>query len=232
MATQFTQPDAHLTDVDPQTVGSFITSASDVALVVDHEGIIRDAASDIDGSRLDVASWFGQPVDDVVTIECQGKIKKLVKSARGGQVPRSSEINHLGVAGSTVPVQYTAVSTGNGQDVLLMGRDLSPMAALQSRLVSAQQSMEQKYEEQRQSEARYRMVFQTAAEAFMIVDGVSGQVRELNPCAAELFQSDVNALIGRKLTRLFQKQDKTSDRAEFDDRCKLWRAANFARSLH
>ena len=80
---------------------------------------------------------------------------------------------------------------------MAVGRDLRAMAALQQRLVAAQQSMERDYARLRHVETRYRLLFQVTAEAVLIVDASSHKVVEANPAAAQLLGESVKRLVGR-----------------------------------
>jgi transcriptional regulator PpsR len=73
------------------------------------------------------------------------------------------------------------------------------MAALQQRLVDAQQSLERDYWRLRNVETRYRMLFQMSAEAILIVDAATERVVEANPTAGELLGENNKRLIGRSL---------------------------------
>ena len=75
---------------------------------------------------------------------------------------------------------------GRDGRVVAVGRDLRATAALQQRLVDAQQSMERDYARLRHVETRYRLLFQMTSEAVLIVDAASHKVVEANPAAAQL----------------------------------------------
>jgi transcriptional regulator PpsR len=60
------------------------------------------------------------------------------------------------------------------------------MAALQQRLVEAQQAMERDYWKFRHAETRYRHLFQVASEAVLVVDATTQKVLEANPAAGRL----------------------------------------------
>ena len=62
--------------------------------------------------------------------------------------------------GPDLPVLYSAMQVGRDGRVVAVGRDLRAMAALQQRLVDAQQSMERDYARLRHVETRYRLLFQ------------------------------------------------------------------------
>jgi len=90
-------------------------------------------------------------------------------------------------------MSYAAIalpSSGRGKAsgrAVVFGRDLRANAALQQRLVSAQQAMERDYWRLRHMETRYRSLFQVASEAVLILDAVTGKLEEANPAALALF---------------------------------------------
>jgi transcriptional regulator PpsR len=64
---------------------------------------------------------------------------------------------------------------------------------LQQRLVSAQLSMERDYWRLRHVETRYRLLFQVASEAVLILDATTGKLEEANPAAFQLLGDKARA---------------------------------------
>jgi transcriptional regulator PpsR len=82
------------------------------------------------------------------------------------------------------------------------------MSGLQQRLVQAQQSLERDYGKLRDAEARYRVLFKTAAEPIMILDAGSQRVLEANPAATQLLtRADGRGM--RPLADLFLSADRS-----------------------
>jgi transcriptional regulator PpsR len=96
-----------------------------------------------------------------------------------------------------VPVIYAAVDLQREGRVIAVGRDLRAVAALQQRLVDAQQAIERDYWRLRHAETRYRLLFQTAAEGVLVVDAASLKVIEANPAAGRLLGEAARRLVGR-----------------------------------
>ena len=67
------------------------------------------------------------------------------------------------------------------------GRDLRTIAAIQTRFTEAQLELERDYWKQRQTESRYRLLFQVATDAVLVVEAASLTILEANRAAAELF---------------------------------------------
>lgn len=198
---QFSRPEYHLAGADAATVGAIIATASDIALVINRDGVIEDFAIGAEGGLHGTAfaDWAGRPVEDVVTVESVTKIRELIAGARRGDPPRWREVNHpLQGEDNDLPVRYCAIEASSEGHVMLLGRDLRPVAALQRRLVSAQQSLERDYTRLLQMETRYRLLLQSATEAFLIVDSTTLRVQEANAAAADLLASAGQDLGRRK----------------------------------
>jgi len=88
--------------------------------------------------------------------------------------------------------------------ILAFGRDLSETVALQRRLIESQQAMERDYWRYREAETRYRHLFETTAEAVLIVDGSTQKVLEANPAARSLCDARRARLVGAPLPTLFE----------------------------
>jgi transcriptional regulator PpsR len=195
---EFESPTRSLGDLNADVAGHLLAAAADVALILDDKGVIRDLAfGSEDLLREGYYDWLGKPWAETVTIESRPKVDGLLRDSRTNVAPRWRHINHPSAAGADLPMSYAALplpATGRSKTIgraLVFGRDLRAQAALQQRLLSAQQAMERDYWRLRHMETRYRSLFQVASEAVMIVDAETGKVDEFNPAAAALFGSDL-----------------------------------------
>lgn len=196
----FGAPRKTLGELDADAASSVIAAASDIALVLDRDGVIRDVAFGSEElSHEDYAKWLGQPWADTVTQESRSKIDDLLRDAAAKGPGRWRQVNHPSSRGADVPVVYSAVQVGKEGRIVAMGRDLRSVAALQQRLVEAQQSMERDYWRLRHAETRYRLLFQLAKEAVVILDADTHKVLEANPAATELLTGDGERIVGRSL---------------------------------
>lgn len=195
---EFESPARSLGDLDANVAGRLIAAAADVALIVDDKGVIRDLAfGSEDLLREGYYEWLGKPWADTVTVESRAKVDGLLRDTRANAAPRWRHINHPSAAGSDLPMSYAAIAlpkaSGRGKPIghaVVFGRDLRANAALQQRLVSAQQAMERDYWRLRHMETRYRSLFQVSAEAVLIVDAATGKLEEANPAATALFGAE------------------------------------------
>ncbi len=186
---------------------SLIAAAADVTLVLDDDGIITDLAFGSDElSHEGYSAWLGQPWVETVTRESRSKVEALLREADEKRSPRWRHINHPTARGDAVPVQYATLKVGEGGPVVALGRDLRSVAALQRRLVEAQQTMEREYARLRNAETRYRLLFRVSSEAVAIADASSGRLIEANPAAARLLGHSVRDLAGQDLAGMFDRQ--------------------------
>ena len=187
---------------------TLLAATSDLALVLDREGVIRDLAINSDELNRDgYARWVGQSWVDTVTVECRGKIESLLKDAANDAAPKWRQVNHPSPRGVDVPMMYSTLKVGDDGRIVAIGRDLRGMAALQQRLVDAQQSMERDYTRLRQAETRYRLLFQLASAAVLIVEASSRKITDANPAALALIGSNTRKLVGSPLAECFPEAD-------------------------
>jgi transcriptional regulator PpsR len=197
----FVSPDTSLGDLDPASAAMLVGAASDITLVIDPDGTVRDLvvrnddlATDLDDSP----NWIGQKLTSLVALDSRPKATVLIREATTNAESRWRHLNHMTAGGRSVPVLYCGVQMTSGR-IVLFGRDLRAMSELQQRLVNVQQSLERDYSRMREVETRYRLLFETSTEAVLIFDADKGRVSEANPAAATLFATDVEELIGQSL---------------------------------
>ncbi len=186
----FRAPQTVLGDIDAEAAASLIATAADLALIVDDAGVIQDvsiAAQDLMDDIAGHTTWVGKNWVDVVSADSRPKVAALLADATAKAEPRWRHLNHPAVAGVDVPILYAAVRAGDPGRIVAFGRDLRAVSSLQRRLVDAQQSMERDYARIRHVETRYRLLFQMASDAVVIVDGNSRKVLDSNPMARRLF---------------------------------------------
>lgn len=203
----FKAPKRTLGDLDADTAAALITAASDVALILDAEGVIRDIsfqsdelARELEGSR----SWPGKRWADTVTPESRAKVDSLLHDAAAGAPSRWRHINQGAPGGEPVPLLFSARRVGTGRPVVAFGRDLRGISALQQRLVDAQQSVERDYARLRHAEMRYRLLFEMSAEPLLVLDAFTHKITEANPAARRLFGETGRPLVGRSFPETFE----------------------------
>lgn len=214
MNFSFKHPERHLPLADGRSMVALVAAASDLTLVVGGDDVIADLSHNLDDPLAsDIPAWRGQALEQVVHDNSRPLLRRMLRSARSGRTAKRFDISHALGGGVQLPVQYAAMPLGGDGEIVLMGRDLRPVVDLRARLLANTQSLEQNTMRQRQAEAHYRLLFETASEALAIVDPASGRIREANPRAARLFGSSGAELAGRKLATLFVRTSQAAVQA-------------------
>lgn len=207
----FKSPKESLGDLGALTATNLIAAATDVALVIDPQGVICDVAFNKDELAFELdgqGRWLGSRLADIVTSDTLPKIRELLLDAtvRGASTWR--QVNHPSPGGEDVPVLYAAISIGREDRFLLAGRDLRQLATMQQRLINAQQSMERDYIRLRHAETRYRLLFQVSSEAVMIVDATSEMIVDANPATLALFDVGAQQALNSSVATYFEPADQ------------------------
>ncbi len=202
----FKAPRKALTGLDAETVAGLIVASTDIALIVDRRGVIRDLAIP-NPELLDElgGDWVGKSLIDTVTEDSRPKVDLLLADRAAGEV-RARQVNHPLRDGRTIPIVYALSPLDEEGRCLAQGRDLRAVAALQQRLIEAEQALERDYTKIRLAETRYRLLLQSVGDAVLTVDAATQKVIEVNPAAARLFGEDPKRLVGRVFDEFFSAQ--------------------------
>jgi transcriptional regulator PpsR len=158
-------------------------SQPDVTLILDLDGVIQDATLAGDVSAEIVDTWRGRPWTETVADVGGGKVRRMLADARESGVSAFRQINQRFPSGLELPMEYTTVRLGGKAGMIAIGRNLKAVAELQSRLVAAQQAMEQDYWKLREVESRYRLLFDSSNEAVLLLNADTLRIAEANPAA-------------------------------------------------
>lgn len=170
----------------PAVAGSLITAASDIALVLDRDGVILDVSLGTEQLRREGhEAWIGRSWTDVVSVESRPKVLDLIECAGNETAIQFRELNHPVDGAADVPIRYSAMQVGEDGTIVALGRDLRNLANLQQQLVEAQQAMEREYARLRMAETRYRMLFHLTSEPVVIVEAANLRIVEANPAAQQ-----------------------------------------------
>jgi transcriptional regulator PpsR len=195
---KFKAPKKSLGNLDAESAAELLTAATDVALIIDRKGVIRDVAFGSDDLSKDVrGDWLNSSWESTVTVESRPKVKLMLQDAEGQGDLRWRQVNHPAVSGPDVPILYRAQRVGEEGRIVALGRDLRAVETLQQRLMEVERSMEREYSRMRHAETRYRLLFQLASEAVLIVDAESRKVIDANPAALQIVGSAARRLVGR-----------------------------------
>ncbi len=202
--------------IAPEFFGDIVATAADMALVVAESGrIISVTTNPLNSGLGRIEHWEGRDVREFLAPDSVQKVEnQLVAVLRNlANRPDAIEVNHQDGAYWDFPVRYTLHPTGRDGRVLMLGRDMRPLAELQQRLVKAQLALEKDYENQRQHETRYRVLMAQVADAVVMVDAGTGRITDINPPAARALNGTTQSLVGTAFTQCFEGRR----RAEFID---------------
>jgi transcriptional regulator PpsR len=195
--------------LDPKVAMKVAAAGSDVAMVIDRSGYIRDMAlGNADMVRDGFEGWLDQRWTDTVAADSRQKIEEMLRDAANDAGPRWREINHRTPSGEAVAVRYIAVNAGDDGRIIAIGRDNRAIGQLEQRLVQAQQAMEHDYRRLREAESRYRLLFQLASEAVIVIDAASRKIIEANPAADRLIGGADRPLVGREFSSAFEETSR------------------------
>ena len=155
----------------------------DITLTLDNEGVIRDVTLSSSLSNEPINELRGRNWADTVGESGAGKIHRMFEDARRNGFSGYSQFTQAFPSGLEIPMEYNTVRLGGQEGLLAIGRGLQAVAELQSRLVAAQQAMEQDYWKLREVETRYRMLFDASHDPVLIVRVDDTRVIEANPAA-------------------------------------------------
>ncbi|MBU1361748.1 MAG: transcriptional regulator PpsR [Gammaproteobacteria bacterium] len=188
---------------------TFVSLSGDIALVIDSGGVIQNVAQGAgDPMAASAYDWVGRPWVDTVSEDTRSKIENLLKEVSTTGVARRREVRHTLQHGDSIPVAYSAVRFGVDGPVLATGRDLRAIAAIQQRFLDSQQEMERGYWRARQAETRYRLLFQVATDAVLVVDATTLHIVEANQAASQMFDLSSEQLVDRLATLGFEERSR------------------------
>ncbi|RFO97056.1 transcriptional regulator PpsR [Rhodoferax lacus] len=194
-----------LGNLSADTLAQLVNVSSDIALVLNQDGVVEDVSvRKTELLALGCQAWIGQSWADTTTSESRAKVEAMIKPPKPGEDVRWRQVNHPSPQGTDVPVQYAVVSLGADGRVLALGRDMEAVSLLQRRLIETQQSIERDYLRLRHVEAKFRTLFETSAEAVMVVDASSYRVLDANANAQMFAKDSSKKLVGRDIYECFE----------------------------
>lgn len=204
-----TSPAHVLGQLNPDEVAHIVQASADISLTLSRDGIIQSIAfGNPDLRSPSLESWVGKNWIDVVTSESRPKIQALLQDANETSLSRFRQINVPSPGSADLPLLCATLKVGSTGQIIALARDLREISLLQQRLVDAQQAIERDYTRLRQLETRYRVLFEMASEAVIVLDANTFKVIEANPRAADLLGDSVKKLSGRLLMDYLTKGDR------------------------
>ena len=151
--------------------------------MLDLDGVIQDVTLSNGVSNEAIGDWRGRRWADTVGEGVAGKVIRMLADARDSGVSAFRQVNQRFPSGLEVPMEYTTVRLGGMAGMIAIGRNLNAVVELQSRLIAAQQAMEQEYWKLREVETRYRLLFDASNEAVLLLKADTLRILEANPAA-------------------------------------------------
>ncbi|MEM9731896.1 MAG: transcriptional regulator PpsR [Pseudomonadota bacterium] len=204
----FSHGPRHFSGLDADEAAQLVAKAADVALVIDKDGTIRDAAFSQEALfRNGGRSWIGRKWVDTATEESEDKIVALMEEAWAEGTIRPREINHSLPHGDDVPVRYSAVWVNDEKVLVVFGQDMSAISGLQQKLMHSQLAVEREFARLRAGEMRYRMIFELSDVALVVVDATTLRINDINPAALRLLSVKRRGLDDIKIEHLFDVEN-------------------------
>ena len=193
--------------IAPEILGDIIAEVADVGVVISDTGTILSVlANPSNDAFLRIEKWENKDIRTTLTIESVSKFESRLAEFLGDQQRvRPVELNHTdGSVRWESPVRYSFHHIGPEGAILLLGRDLGPIAEMQQQLVEAQLSIERDYESQREFDTRFRVLMESTSEAIVFVSVLTGEITEANAAAVALVDRPVQNLLGNQFSGCFE----------------------------
>ncbi|MEM9972047.1 MAG: transcriptional regulator PpsR [Pseudomonadota bacterium] len=186
-------------------LGGIISSASDLSLVIAESGMVLSVMINPEARSLGrLNHWEGENIRDFLTPESVPKLEAKLAQLEGGHSSKAVELNHLDGTAWEFPIRYTFHRIAPDGALLMLGRDLRPIAEMQQQLVKAQIALERDYEAQREYDTRYRVLMDTSPDALVFVQVSNGRVTDLNSAAAKILGGKRDDIMGHAFAQEFE----------------------------
>ena len=208
----FADPENSFANLKSGLVANLVTASTDIAMLIDETGVISDIALNDETLLGPIGKrWIGSRFVDVVTADSRWKAEKLLSESAGIAISARREVNHSIPGSDDLPISYSILTLSQHGQRLALGRDQRANALLQQKLVETQLSQEREYTRLRNAEAQYRVMFETAREAIVIVNAANSKILEANTFARrtiEVESSDGQRIVGAELENLFAHRSR------------------------
>jgi transcriptional regulator PpsR len=185
----------------------------DVTLLLDLEGVIREATLSRALSDEGVQTWLGKPWNDTISDAVGDRVRRIVEDACSTGVSAFRQVTQRFPSGLELPMEYTTVLLGGRAGLLAIGKSLQPVAELQSRLIAAQQTMERDHWKMRDVETKYRLLFDASHEPVVLLNAGTLRITEANPAAVQAMGLGAASVVGRAFMSEVASSDQTTFRA-------------------
>lgn len=197
--------------IAPEILGDIIAEVADLGIVVSEDGIVLSVLVNPENKAFrKLERWEGKDFRSALTVESVSKFDSRLHTFLSGDGPtRPLELNHTDAVGRwEFPVRYSFHRIGPDGAILLLGRDLRPVAEMQQQLVKAQLALERDYELQRENDTRFRVLMDSTSEAVVFISVQNGEITEANSAAAKLLERKPDTVVGTSFSALFEQQKR------------------------
>lgn len=192
-----------LSTLDPgrRAVLELVSAAADLTLVVGAGQVVETVVAGPQSSLSALATgWEGRPLEALFAEESWSKLSQRL-AAPDSALPL--ELNHAGAVQYEFPVRYTLRRWPGTDKLLMLGRDLRPMAEVQQQLVQAHRAIGRDHEAQRELETRYRVLMEENSFPLLIISETTGRIVDLNSSASRLLGAARNDLLNAPIAQEF-----------------------------
>lgn len=192
--------------IAPEILGNIIAEVADLGIVISETGeVLSVLVNPLYDAFRALERFEDRDIRTALTVESVPKFENRLAAFLDGESNiRPVELNHTSAVGTwEFPIRYSLHRIGPDGAILMLGRDMRPVAEMQQQLVKAQVALEQDYETQREHETRFRVLMQNTTDAMVFMSAHSGQITEVNDFAADLLGSNRDALIGKVFADAF-----------------------------
>lgn len=192
--------------VPPELLAHIVSTAADIAFVVEPSGLVLSVlVNPHHRSFGQLGHWEGQQIRSVLTPESVVKFDDRMRELMTTEATlRAVELNHSDENVWEFPIRYALHRIDADGTLLMLGRDLRPIAEMQQQLVKAQLALERDYEAVREIDTRYRVLMESTRDAIVIVSMTTGRITDLNLAAAMILGASRQDLIGSAIAQEFE----------------------------
>ncbi len=190
--------------IAPDLMTEILATAADITLLVTPgQRIVSVLVNPAHRSFGQLTDWEGLQLSEILTEESRRKLEARLADLHRGRSGVAVELNHVSQQAWDFPVRYSLHLLGPDGSLLMLGRDLRPLAEVQQQLVAAQLALERDYETQRELDTRYRVLMEMTRDPVMLVSMATGRIADLNPAAALLLGGTRAELLGSAVAQEF-----------------------------
>lgn len=192
---------------NPASIEDLVEHVADLAVMVSDKGVVEGISVNPECPSLGCLDhWVGRKFASFLTEESKVKFEERLKmiEASPGVARRPLELNHVDNATWEFPIRYTLHQVSETGAILLVGRDMQPIAEVQQRLVAEQMARERDQQRLRSGETFYRVVLEASQTPIVLIEPERGRVHDLNSAAATLLGSKPETLSGNTFAQAFE----------------------------